>query len=159
VTDSSRFIPLWWDHVFSIHGRLGFAEGSDGKTLPIGERFFVGGINTVRGFEFGEAGPLSPDAEILGGNKQLFFNFEYLIPLVKEAQIKLVLFYDYGAAFDDGQPIARSGMRKAAGAGIRWISPVGPLRIEWGVNLEPKIKPTGEREADKSVEFSIGSLF
>ncbi len=173
VTDSSRFFPLWWDHVFSLHGRFGFAEGIGRKDLPVGERFYVGGINTVRGFKFGRAGPVSTlldpngnplldpngnpvfgNGEILGGNKQLYFNFEYLVPLVKEAQIKLVLFYDYGAAFDNGQDIARSGMRKSAGVGIRWISPVGPLRLEWGRNLEPRLG-----EPSKTVEFSIGSLF
>jgi len=154
VTDSSRFFPLWWDHIFSLHGRFGFAEGIGEKELPVGERFYVGGINTVRGFKFGKAGPISNLGEILGGNKQLYFNVEYLVPLVKEAKIKMVLFYDYGAAFDDGETIARSGMRKSAGAGIRWISPVGPLRLEWGRNLDPR-----PGEASKTVEFSIGSLF
>ncbi|MFQ5730015.1 MAG: outer membrane protein assembly factor BamA, partial [Waddliaceae bacterium] len=154
VADSSRFFPLWWDHVFSAHGRFGFAEGIDGKNLPVGERFFVGGINTVRGFKFGKAGPVTPLGEIVGGNKELFFNFEYLIPIVAEAQIKMVLFYDYGAAFNDEEALARSGMRKAAGFGIRWISPVGPLRLEQGFNLERK-----PGEASKTLEFSIGSLF
>jgi len=128
--------------------------GLTGKTLPIGERFFVGGINTVRGFDFGEAGPIDPGGEILGGSKELFFNAEYLIPIVKEAQIKLLLFFDYGAAFDDGESIKPSGMRRSAGFGVRWISPVGPLRLEWGFNLDKK-----EGEPSRVVEFSIGSLF
>ncbi|MFQ5781353.1 MAG: BamA/TamA family outer membrane protein, partial [Nitrospiria bacterium] len=120
----------------------------------VGERFFVGGINTVRGFKFGKAGPVAPSGEILGGNKELFFNFEYLIPIVKEARIKALLFYDYGAAFDDGEAISFSGMRQAAGFGIRWISPIGPLRLEWGRNLSPK-----PGEPSRTVEFSIGTLF
>jgi len=159
IEDSSRFFPLWWDHVFSVHGRLGFAKGINGKTLPVGERFFVGGINTVRGFNFGRAGPIDKGVggrrgEVLGGNKELFFNLEYLIPLVKAAQVKWLFFYDYGAAFDDGESIKTSGMRRSAGFGIRWISPVGPLRLEWGFNLDKK-----PGEPDKRVEFSIGSLF
>ncbi len=169
IVDSSRFFPLWWDHIFSLHGRFGFAEGLDGKEIPLGERFFVGGINTVRGFDFGEAGPRAPDipgdplatpptgpirGEILGGNKEAYFNFEYLIPIVKEAKVKLLLFYDYGAAFDEGEQITLSGMRESAGYGIRWISPVGPLRLEWGHNLNPR-----PGEPKRTVEFSIGSLF
>ncbi|MFQ5597346.1 MAG: outer membrane protein assembly factor BamA [Nitrospiria bacterium] len=156
VLDSSRFFPLWWNHIFSMHGRFGFAEGIDGKPLPVGERFFVGGINTVRGFKFGKAGPVDPPVvgEILGGNKELYFNFEYLVPIVTEAQLKLLLFYDYGAAFNDGEAIKFSGMRKAAGFGIRWISPVGPLRLEWGYNLDPR-----PGEPQNTTEFSIGSLF
>ena len=160
IADSSRFFPLWWDHVFSVRGRFGFAEGLGKKDLPVGERFYVGGINTVRGFNFGEAGPLSDTGdpnirgEIVGGNKQLFFNVEYLIPLVKEAKVKLLLFYDYGAAFSEGEQIRRSEMRESAGIGIRWISPVGPLRLEQGYNLDPR---PGEKK--KIIEFSIGSLF
>ncbi|MFQ5587428.1 MAG: outer membrane protein assembly factor BamA [Nitrospiria bacterium] len=160
IVDSSRFFPLWWDHVFSLHGRIGFAEGLDGKQIPVGERFFVGGINTVRGFDFGEAGPLGPSpapgvlGEVIGGNKEAYFNIEYLIPLVKEAKVKLLLFYDYGAAFDEGERFDLDGMREAAGYGIRWISPVGPLRLEWGHNLDPR-----PGEPKRTVEFSIGSLF
>lgn len=160
TADSSRFFPLWWDHVISLHGRFGFAEGIGKKDLPVGERFYVGGINTVRGFEFGEAGPLSDTGdpnirgEIVGGNKQLFFNVEYLIPIVKEAKVKLLFFYDYGAAFSEGEPISSSGMRESAGIGIRWISPVGPLRLEQGYNLDRR---PGEKK--KIIEFSIGSLF
>ncbi len=154
ILNMSRFHPLWLDHVISARGIIGFAEGIDGKVLPVGERFFVGGINTVRGFQFGEAGPIDPLGEILGGNKQAFLNIEYLIPIVAEANIKLLLFYDWGAGFNDNQKFNLDLLRKAAGFGIRWISPVGPLRLEWGYNLEPRLG-----EADRQVEFSIGSPF
>jgi outer membrane protein insertion porin family len=154
IGDSSRYFPLWRDHVFSLHGRLGYANGIGDKELPVGERFYVGGINTVRGFKFGKAGPITPFGEILGGNKELFFNVEYLIPLVVEARLKLVLFYDLGRAFDDSERIRLADLRKSAGFGIRWISPIGPLRLEWGRNLDPK-----EGEANHTIEFSIGTLF
>ncbi len=154
TVDSSRFFPLWRNHVFSLHGRLGYAKGIGGKTLPAGERFFVGGINTVRGFDFGKAGPVTDKGEAFGGNKQLFFNAEYLVPLVPEANIKGLLFYDYGKAFDDAQPLGLSSLRQSAGFGIRWISPIGPLRLEWARNLRPK-----EGERSRMIEFSIGTLF
>jgi len=154
ILNVSRFYPVWFDHVLSARGIIGVAEGIDGKVLPVGERFFVGGINTVRGFQFGEAGPISPEGQILGGNKEAFFNIEYLIPLVAEANIKLLFFYDYGAGFNDNESFDLDLMRKAAGFGIRWISPVGPLRLEWGYNLEPR-----PGESDRQVEFSIGSPF
>jgi outer membrane protein insertion porin family len=154
VADTSKFFPLWREHVFSLHGRLGYANGIGDKQLPVGERFYVGGINTVRGFKFGKAGPLNSSGQIVGGNKELFFNAEYLIPLVTEAKIKLVLFYDWGRAFDDSESIRFADLRKSAGFGIRWISPIGPLRLEWGRNLKPQ-----EGEASHTIEFSIGTLF
>lgn len=155
IFDSSRFFPLWREHVLSIHGRVGYADGINGKELPTGERFYVGGINTLRGFKFGKAGPISSTKEILGGNKELLFNVEYLIPLVPEAKIKWLFFYDIGRAFDDTEAIRFSELRQGAGFGIRWISPVGPLRLEMGGNLNPE-----RGEATGFIpEFSIGTLF
>ena len=154
IADSSRYFPAWREHVLSLHGRVGYADGIEDKVLPAGDRFFVGGINTVRGFKFGKAGPLTPDGLINGGNKELFFNAEYLIPLAKEAGLKWLIFYDIGAAFDDTESIAFSELREGAGFGIRWISPVGPLRLEWGRNLN-----TQPGESDREFEFSIGTVF
>ncbi|MFY9270212.1 MAG: outer membrane protein assembly factor BamA [Candidatus Manganitrophaceae bacterium] len=157
ILDSSRFFPLWRDHVLSIHGRFGYAAGIGDKELPIGERFFVGGINTIRGFKFGRAGPITSTGEILGGNKELLVNVEYLIPLVPEAKIKWLFFYDIGRSFDDSEPVRLSELRQGAGFGIRWISPVGPLRLEFGANLRPK-EEIGESRKFLP-EFSIGTLF
>ncbi|TAJ97810.1 MAG: outer membrane protein assembly factor BamA [Candidatus Manganitrophaceae bacterium] len=155
VFDTSRFFPLWREHVLSVHGRAGYAVGINGNELPAGERFFVGGINTVRGFKFGKAGPITSTGEILGGNKELFFNVEYLIPLVPEAKIKWLFFYDIGRAFDDSEGIHFSELRQGIGFGIRWISPVGPLRLEMGRKLHPQ---AGENK-EFIPEFSIGTLF
>ncbi len=152
--DSGRFFPSILTHVVSLHGHVGFADGIEGKTLPVGERFFVGGIHSVRGFRFGRAGPITESGVVKGGNKALFMNAEYLIPLVPEAGLKAVFFYDYGGAFDDGQSIRRGDLREGAGAGIRWISPLGPLRFEWGRNIHPQ-----PGESDREFEFSIGTLF
>ncbi len=155
ILDLSQFFPIRWDTVFSLHGRFGYAQGIAGTALPIGERFYVGGINTVRGFKFGAAGPLDPATkEIIGGNKELIFNAEYLVPLVSEAKIKAVFFFDAGRAFDDREYIQFNELRYSAGMGIRWISPIGPLRLEWGYNLKRK-----ENERASVVDFTIGTLF
>ncbi|MEK6684013.1 MAG: outer membrane protein assembly factor BamA [Nitrospirota bacterium] len=155
ILDVSRFFPIRWDTVFSLHGRLGYATGISGTELPVGERFYVGGINTVRGFKFGTAGPIDPaTGEITGGNKELIFNAEYLVPLVPEAKIKGVLFFDAGKAFDDRERIRWNELRYGTGFGLRWISPIGPLRLEWGYNLRRK-----ENEQASNVDFTIGTLF
>jgi outer membrane protein insertion porin family len=155
IVDLSQFFPVRWDTVFSLHSRFGYAHGIAGTPLPIGERFYVGGINTVRGFKFGTAGPIDHDTgEIIGGNKELIFNAEYLVPLVPEAKIKGVLFFDAGKGFDDDKPVRINQLRTGAGIGLRWVSPIGPLRLEWGKNLNPK-----ENERSSVVEFTIGTLF
>lgn len=155
ILDLSRYFSLPLDLVLSLHGRLGYATGIAGSELPIGERFFVGGINTVRGFNFGRAGPVDPlTNEIVGGNKELITNTELLIPLVPEAKIKGVLFFDAGKAFDDNERIRTDELRLGGGFGLRWVSPIGPLRLEWGYNLNRR-----EGERASNLEFTIGTLF
>lgn len=154
IGDSSWYYNPIWDTVISVHGRLGYAIGISGNELPVGERFYVGGINTIRGFAFGKAGPLDSNGNIIGANKELIFNLEYTFPLVQEAKIKGLLFFDAGKGFDDDEPLSLEHLRYSAGTGIRWISPVGPLRLEWGYNLNRK-----EGEKQSQMEFSIGTLF
>jgi outer membrane protein insertion porin family len=157
--DSTWFYPFPKDTAFMIHGRYAEGRGFRGKAFPPNERFYVGGIYTVRGFDYGRVGtPSTVDAgatnEILGADKELIFNLEYIVPLVKEARINAVLFYDAGAGFGKKDPISTGDLRTSAGGGFRWLSPVGPLRLEWGYNLKPK---PGERQG--IWEFSIGTLF
>ncbi len=152
VFDSSWFFPVTENTTFSIRGRIGYARGAFGKPLPLYERFYVGGIYTVRGLGFGEAGPLDINNEPIGGTKELIFNFEYLFPLIKEARLKGVLFFDAGKAFLESEPM--DSLRRTAGFGIRWLSPIGPLRLEYGRNLDPR-----PYEASGKVEFTFGTFF
>lgn len=155
VADSMWFFPVIWDTTFSVRGRVGHATSyKRGKTLPLYERFYVGGINTIRGLGFGEGGPKNEEGEKIGGNTEALLNLEYIFPIEKEAKLKGVLFFDYGRAFDNDESFALRKMRYTAGAGVRWMSPIGPLRLEWGFNLHP-----AEDEAKDKLEFSIGGFF
>jgi outer membrane protein insertion porin family len=124
-----------------------------GSQLPVGDRFFVGGIQTVRGFDFGLAGPVFTDNSPEGGNKQLIFNFDYIFPIAPELKVKGVLFFDYGKGFNEGESLSLD-LRPAAGFEVRWISPFGPLRLSYGFNLDPR-----EGEKTGKFEFSVGTLF
>ncbi|MCX7793042.1 MAG: outer membrane protein assembly factor BamA [Thermodesulfovibrionales bacterium] len=151
VFDSAWFFP-WGKTTFSLRGRIGYASGAFGKDLPIYERFYVGGIYTVRGLGFGEAGPVDENNEPIGGTKELIFNLEYIFPLIEEARLKGVLFFDAGKAFEQSEPM--DSLRRTAGFGIRWISPIGPIRLEYGRNLDPK-----PHESKGRVEFTFGTFF
>jgi outer membrane protein insertion porin family len=153
IGDTAWYFPVIGDTVFAPRARLGVAHSYGTRPLPVGERFFVGGIQTLRGFSFGRGGPVAPDLSPLGATKQLLFNFDFIFPLVPEVKVKGVVFFDYGKGFNDGEALGLN-LRPAAGAGIRWISPFGPLRLEYGFNLSPR---PGERTG--LFEFSIGSLF
>ena len=160
ITDTSWYFPVVLDTTFLIHGRFGIGKGLRGHDFPVNEKFYVGGIYTIRGFDYGRASTLctfsgcSPTGDLLGADKELIFNIEYIIPLVKEARINGVLFYDAGSGFAKDESVRLSELRTSVGAGFRWLSPIGPLRLEWGYNLDPR---PGEQQG--IWEFSIGTLF
>ncbi len=154
VIDAGRYFPLFWDITSSIRGRFGYASGLNDKELPVYERFYIGGINTVRGLSFGEAGPRDDNGERIGGNKEMIFNAELIFPLQKEIKLKGVLFADAGYAFENTDNISLSKLRPTVGFGVRWTSPFGPIRLEWGYNLDQKVD-----ESSSKLEFTMGGVF
>jgi len=148
VTASTVFSwNVLWAHVVPTVG---------GGEVPIFERFFLGGPYSIRGFRSRELSPKDPNTgESIGGNKELIGNLEYLFPLAKEIGFKGVVFFDIGNAWEQGQwPWDGRQLRYAYGAGVRWYSPMGPLRFEWGWNLNP-----GPGEPKRVMEFTIGTAF
>jgi len=152
--DAIKYTPLPYDTRFSLRVRYGDAEGIKDKPVPLTELFFVGGINTMRGFAFGRAGPVNPTTySLLGANKQLIFNNDFIFTISSEAKLNGVIFFDYGKGFAQDESVTLN-LRKAAGIEGRWISPFGPLRVAYGINLEPR---TGERKG--VFEFTMGQMF
>jgi outer membrane protein insertion porin family len=136
-----------WGHVVPTVG---------GEEVPLFERFFLGGPYSIRGFKSRSLSPKDPNTgELIGGNKELIVNFEYLFPLVSEINFKGVVFFDAGNAWAQGSwPFNDQGVWAAYGVGVRWYSPMGPLRFEIGWNLD---RPEGEPK--KVAEFTIGTAF
>ncbi|MCD6430632.1 MAG: outer membrane protein assembly factor BamA [Deltaproteobacteria bacterium] len=153
ILEGHKFYPFKWSSAFHLWGRLSYADGYGGQDLPLYERFWVGGLKTVRGFEFGEAGPEDENGDVIGGTKELILSAEWIFPLIKNMGLKGVIFYDAGKAFDDDENLSFD-LRHSVGFGVRWKSPMGPLRIEWGFNLSP------EDDEESSVwDFSVGTFF
>ncbi|MBM4144766.1 MAG: outer membrane protein assembly factor BamA [Nitrospira sp.] len=149
--DSSWYFPIG-STTLMLRGRYGYTTGIGGKELPLYERFYVGGIYTVRGLGFGEAGPKDNESgDYVGGTNQLIFNIDYTFPLVSEIRLKGVVFTDIGSAF---YAFKEMNLRYTAGLGVRWISPFGPIRLEWGHNLDKK-----EGEQPSRFEFAFGTFF
>ena len=151
--DAGWFYPVFDASTLHFRGRAGFAGGIFSKKLPINDRYYVGGISTVRGLGYGGGGPKDINGEALGGQKELIFNTEYIFPIVQEYKFKGLVFVDAGKAYDGKETFAKD-LRYTTGTGIRWISPIGPIRIEWGYNLDKKVG-----EASSKVEFTFGSFF
>ena len=151
--DVIKYTPLPFDTRVAIRARYGETVGIEGNHIPLTERFFVGGINTMRGFVFGRAGPVTASNSLLGASKQLIFNNDFIFTISAEAKLNGVIFFDYGKGFDNDEPLSTK-LRQTVGFEGRWISPFGPLRAAYGINLDPN---PGERRG--VFEFTIGSLF
>ena len=158
--------PKWGGNwVLALGGQVGYgvgmAERDNGtKDLPLFERYFLGGINSVRGFAERSLGTRAPSkcdedglncksTEVIGGQKALVLNSEILFPVMEQYGVRGVAFFDMGNAFED---FSFGELRKSVGAGVRWMSPFGPLRVELGFPLNKK--PDDETSV---LGFSIGS--
>lgn len=173
--------PIFWDIVLKFNLEMGYIANwnAPNKEVPIFERFFVGGPNSVRGFSRSSLGPsraytsnlTDPSSTItnfeIGGNKEIVFNAELEIPILKAMNISGVVFFDMGNAYNEDQDLSLkidwfaksdeeldSVMRSSMGFGFQWLSPMGLLRFEWGFPLNPK-----KNEDNVVFEFSIGNAF
>ncbi|MEW6443375.1 MAG: outer membrane protein assembly factor BamA [bacterium] len=151
--DTGWYIPFYLDTTFHLRGRVGVGYGIGGDRLPVFERFFVGGISTVRGFDVRSLGP-EVQGTVIGGDKELILNFEYIFPLVPQVKLRGLAFFDAGNAFSEDESIRFPGLRLSAGAGIRWFSPLGPLTFVLGFPLDKR-----EGEDSSAVQFSIGTSY
>ena len=162
----SRYFPLPLDTVFMINGRIGYGFVPGDGFLPFTNRYFLGGINSVRGYNYRTIGPeipalltntdpLAPTTQLMyGGNKMIATTAEYIFPLIKEAKIDGVVFFDTGNAYAENQGYFAAPLQMGYGAGIRWFTPIAPFRFEWGFPLNPR--PT---DAPNVFEFSIGTFY
>lgn len=128
-----------------------YGEGED--FFPLYKRFFPGGINSVRGYESRSMGPKVGDSEY-GGSKHFVNNTELIFPLAESAGMRGLVFFDIGDAFDDNQSMDFGDLRKAYGAGIRWSSPLGPIRLEFGFPMDKE-----EGDSNMQTMFTFGAPF
>ncbi|HEY7792106.1 MAG TPA: BamA/TamA family outer membrane protein, partial [Vicinamibacterales bacterium] len=137
------------------------APFSGSKALPIFEKLFTGGEYSVRGFDINTIGPRESSGLVIGGNKLLLFNAEYLISIA--GPVRLVLFYDAGQVDDVGQNFAMNQFRTSTGAEIRFLMPVMniPFRLIFAYDpqrlgvLDNSLQP----QKAFSFRFAVGSTF
>ena len=163
-----------------LRSNLSYGDGySSTSALPFFERYFAGGIRTVRGFESNSLGPRDPDSGFpIGGNMRVTGGVDYIfpIPFVEKppSSVRLSAFYDIGNVFLDNYhtydaPVGVNGfqfdqLRSSVGLSLVWVSPIGPLRFSYAWTLdEVNGKGTGAPEDTgddlRAFQFSIGSFF
>jgi outer membrane protein insertion porin family len=149
---SSWFFPMPLKTVYNLRAQVGNIGGYGGREVPIYEKFFVGGLATVRGFEYGMAGPKDEFGDPIGGNYMLVFNNEIVFPLSREIGLRGAAFLDFGKGADKWNRLFP--LRIGYGVGIRWFSPFGPIHIDIGFN-------PNQRAGEKSrvIDFTAGAVY
>ena len=147
-----RYFPVASRATLGATFRLGLGTGQ----IPIHERFFAGGSNSFRGQEFDELGPKDPVSGMpVGGKAMVLFNFEAVFPLLSAVpNLGGALFYDAGNVFPNRSDFSLADLEHAVGLGVRYRTPLGPIRLELGWNLTDPA-----RKAKPLVYITIGNVF
>lgn len=147
------FFPLVWETVGAVSLRGGVAEafGATGE-VPISRRFFAGGSTTLRGYDFERLGPTGASGTPTGGDIFVLTNLEWRVPVYKS--IGVVLFTDIGNVFRTIDNFTPGQIKGSVGLGLRYNTPIGPIRLDYGHKLAPE-----SNEASGRFHFSIGHTF
>jgi outer membrane protein insertion porin family len=151
--DARYFIPSFWKFVLALHAKVGYAAGykygNGDNSVPLSERFYAGGTDTVRGYEERSLGPIE------GGNFTIVTNIEYKCKLV-ERVLTLAAFYDGGNCWAEASDVdwMNPNLPGSVGLGARLTIPgtVMVLRLDWGYALDHSV-PGGK------IHFNIGNIF
>ncbi len=131
-------------------------KGRNGE-MPVYERFFLGGLDSIRGYKYGDVSPRDSETdERIGGEYMGYIQNELIFPILKNMGLNGVVFFDMGNVWSDesGEGFDITDLRKSVGVGIRWLSPMGPLRVEWGYNIDRQ-----EGDDQSNWEFRMGGNF
>ncbi len=138
-----------YDLILRYKARVGYIQ--ENGYLPLNEKFYLGGIRSVRGYKAGSLSPKNSYGDLIGGKRVFSNSIEASIPLMKSNGMRMVFFVDYGMIGENSyNEIKRSG----AGVGIEWLSPMGPMQFFYAKALDDK-----PEDRTSSFEFIIGRRF
>jgi outer membrane protein insertion porin family len=149
-----RYFPLTSHISFMINSEFGYGDGYNDKPLPFFKNFFAGGPNSVRGFKSFTIGPKDANGDPRGGSQKVVGNAELLMPLPglwNDRSVRVSAFVDTGNVDDK---IETDLFRVSAGLSLLWVSPIGPLKLIYGVPIRKQ--PLDEVQR---FQFTIGGIF
>jgi outer membrane protein insertion porin family len=149
---SSWFFPGFFEgHVWEVVGRTGVTEPyGDSQRVPLFDRYFLGGVNSLRGYRYRTVGP-HEEGEPIGGNTFYFGSVDYTIPIIE--RLKFAIFYDFGNVYLKSYDFDFGNFSDNWGVGIRLNIPrLGPLRLDYGIPL----RHTSDVSGSGKFQFSVG---
>jgi outer membrane protein insertion porin family len=152
IASTSYFYPIWYGHILSGRAEAGYGFGWSDAPLPVFERFYLGGPNSIRSFKARRISPVDDAGTRIGGTSEVLGNAEYIVPL--PYNLRVAGFFDIGNVYGFKTKFDITDTREAVGAGVRWQSPFGPIRVDYGINLDRR-----KGEDFGAIQFSVGSPF
>jgi outer membrane protein insertion porin family len=156
--EENWFYPVSRNVTMLLRGEIAAADGFGGKPLPFFKNYYAGGLGSVRGFRSAGIGPRDPyDDSAIGGNKRLTGSAEILFPMPgagADKSLRLGTFIDAGQVYASNEKMSLSNIRYSTGVSLQWLSPVGPLRLSYGIPLRSEPGDKTQRG-----QFSLGTLF
>nr|WP_244195926.1 outer membrane protein assembly factor BamA [Paraburkholderia susongensis] len=145
--------------VLGLNFQGGYGNGLDGKPYPIFKNYYAGGIGSVRGYEPGSLGPRdATTGDPIGGSKMVVGNVELTFPLPGtgyDRTLRVFTFLDGGNVWGtEGNSTGANGLRYSYGIGLEWISPIGPLKLDYAL---PVVRHAGDQY--QTFQFQIGTAF
>jgi outer membrane protein insertion porin family len=168
-----HWFPVGRMHALMFNTELGWAKGYNQKPLPFYKNFYVGGIDSVRGFETYSIGPRDSENNYLGGTRKFVANLEFFFPMPgsgSDQSFRFSTFVDAGTVWGEGVDPSTGKdqrfstyMRYSAGLALTWNAPIGPLKFSLGYPLKKKCEKTidGKEICDKTrpFDFLLGATF
>ena len=152
---SAIFFPLFNGHILMLKGSGGISEGFDKtEVIPIFDRFFLGGANTIRGFSFRDVGPRDEKDEPIGGEAFIAGTVEYTFPIIP--LLRGATFFDVGNVYFDRDDFDFDELSGSVGVGVRVQLPIGPVKVDYGWPVVTDQFTDGE---NGRFSFNIGTAF
>ena len=152
-----QYFPLTRRFTLALNAEVGYGKGLSGRRYPIFKNFYGGGLGTVRAFDQGSLGPVDVTGAYIGGNRRFNLNGELYLPVPgtgNDRTLRLFTYVDAGNVWGESEKITAGSIRAAAGVGMSWISPVGPLKLSYGTPIRKKPEDRIQR-----LQFQIGTAF
>ncbi len=154
ITKHSIFFPLPLDLVLMFSGQAGLVDNfGDSPRVPLFERFFLGGANTIRGFKFRDVGPKDATGEPIGGQSMIAGTAELTFPIIEK--VRGAFFYDTGNSFEDYGKFDLGDLRAGAGIGLRLELPIGPIRLDYGWPIDRDEFQSSSGRFDFNIGYSF----
>ena len=152
-----QYIPITRRFTFGVNAELGWGKGLSSRGYPIFKNFYGGGLGTVRGFDQGSLGPVDVTGTYIGGNRRFNINNELYVPVPgagADRTFRVFGYLDAGNVWGESERITLASLRAAAGLGLSWVSPIGPLKISYGAPIRKQSTDRIQR-----LQFQIGTAF